>query len=64
MDTFGEGNYTAFSYNEEGQSVTKTSDLYGRARANFIKKVYLVLTSNQGFTQCKSQLRSSSAHSR
>lgn len=64
MDTFGEGNYTAFSYNEEAQSAAKTSDLYGRARANFIKKVYLVLTSTHGFTQCKSQLRSSSARSR
>lgn len=45
MNTFGEGNYTAFNYNEDGQYMAKTSDLYGQARTNFIKKVYMVLTS-------------------
>lgn len=45
MDTFGEGNYTAFNYNDNSQGPYKTSDLIGNARANFVKKVYLVLTS-------------------
>ncbi len=44
MNTFGEGNYTAFNYNEQGEYAAKTSDLYGNARTNFIKKVYSVLT--------------------
>jgi hypothetical protein len=40
--------------------VAKTTDLFGRARANFVKKVYMVLTSKHSLIQCKSHSPSSS----
>lgn len=45
MNTFEESNYNQFNFNDENQSVTKTCDLYGKARASFIQKVYTILTS-------------------
>lgn len=45
------------SYNDQPQGSnpysSKTCDLYGTARANFVKKVYTVLTSNLIIIQFK-----------
>ena len=41
-----EGSYQAFNYGADEIQPSKTSDLYGNARAGFIQKVYTVLSSN------------------